>query len=235
MSERFFSAAPITGDTATLADQEAHHLLHVMRLKVGAGVTLFDGSGAEFAAEVRQTGRRALELAVLSRREVDRELRTRVTIATALPKGDRQRWLVEKLTELGAARLQILEAERSVAKLTSSGLEKLRRAVIEASKQCGRNRLMEIGEPIALTDYLAGAAVTGVKLFAHPTGQPMSESPAADQATTVVVGPEGGFSDAEVALAEESGWASVSLGARIMRTETAAVSVAACLAMGLAR
>src|SRR5262245_49632888 len=147
MSERFFSTTPITGDRATLDGPEAHHLLHVMRARVGDTVTLFDDSGDEFAAEIASLGRSDAAVRILERRTVSRKLPFALTIGVALPKGDRQKWLVEKLTELGATTLFPLETTRGVAQPTAGALDRLRRSVIEAAKQCGRNRLMKISEP----------------------------------------------------------------------------------------
>src|SRR5687768_11687842 len=143
MSERFYSSQRITGDRATLDGPEAHHLLHVMRARVGDKVTLFDDSGAEFEATVESLGRSDAAVRILERREVDRDLPARLVVGVALPKGDRQRWLVEKLTELGVTELVPLATERGVAQPTASALDRLRRGVVEAAKQCGRNRLMQ--------------------------------------------------------------------------------------------
>ena len=112
MSDRFFSQRPITAERVMLDGPEAHHLLHVMRIEVGQRVTLFDGRGAEFDAEIVRSGRIEVEARILDRREVDRELPFELVIGVSLPKGDRQKWLVEKLTELGAAELVPLETER---------------------------------------------------------------------------------------------------------------------------
>ena len=105
MADRYFVESPIAGDQARLCGAESHHLAHVMRAKPLDEVVLFDGSGAEFLARVERVGRSEIELAVLSRAAVNREARTPLTLAVALPKGDRQRWLVEKAVELGVARL----------------------------------------------------------------------------------------------------------------------------------
>ncbi len=228
MSERFYSDVPIQGPQTTLSGAESHHLLHVMRLKPGAKVVLFDGSGAEFDCEVVDCGRRDVHLAVVERREVDRELPAPLTIATALPKGDRQRWMVEKLTELGVSRVDFIQTERSVAKLSSSGLEKLRRAVIEASKQCRRNRLMEVCEPIDWGDYL-GRQNASLRWIAHPTSPAKSDrlTMTGNRPSVIAIGPEGGFTDDEAAGATSAGWVAVDLGPRILRTETAAVASAA--------
>ena len=147
MSDRFFVSEPITDDHATLDGPEAHHLLHVMRAAVGTAVTLFDDSGAEFTAVVESTRRSEATLRITERHEVNRELHFPLTVGVALPKGDRQKWLVEKLTELGVTTLVPLITERGVAQPTASAVERLARSVIEAAKQCGRNRLMQIAEP----------------------------------------------------------------------------------------
>lgn len=227
MSDRFFIDKPI-GETATLAGAEAHHLLHVMRARVGDTVTLFDGSGVEYAASIAATRRSEVACEITERHEVDRELPFELTMGVALPKGDRQKFLIEKLTELGVTRVVPLVTERSVAAPKASAMGKLRRGVIEASKQCGRNRLMVIDEPVPLADFLAADHGGAAPWFAHPGMEPLVANGAAGDAV-VAVGPEGGFSDPELAAALESGWQAFSLGARILRIETAAQAIAAVL------
>ena len=231
MTDRYFSETPISEDRALLVGPEAHHLTHVMRAKPGTQVVLFDGSGAEFVARVEQVGRSEVRLAVISRREVDRELPLELTLGVALPKGDRQRWLVEKAVELGVGRIVPLLTARSVAQPAPQSLKRLRRTVIEASKQCGRNRLLEIAEPRAWADYIAGAGDAPCRLLAQPDShRPETVPPsAADSAGPVflAVGPEGGFTDEEVSLAVAAGWRTIDLGPRILRVETAAILLSA--------
>lgn len=231
MADRYFVEQPIAARQARLLTTEAHHLAHVMRAKPGDEVVLFDGSGAEFDGRVNHVGRSEIILDVGERREVDRELPTPITLGVALPKGDRQRWLVEKSVELGVARLVPLVTQRSNARESAASMAKLRRAVIEASKQCGRNRLMEVAEPLELSAFLQNAT-GGWRWLAHPgarsenvpTEPPVEESPAE---ISLAVGPEGGFADAEVALALQQGWTGVDLGPRILRVETAALALVA--------
>ena len=231
MSERYYCDHPIQGDCATLAGSEAHHLLHVMRATLGEQVTLFDGSGVEFRAEITSTSRSGAELAILDRVDVDRELPFHLTVAAALPKGDRQKWLVEKLTELGVSRLVPLVTTRSVAEPTFGATTRLQRSVIEACKQCGRNRLMTIAESTPW-EKLVGIEGCASRWLAHPTGMPLSSQPSAFEGGIVIaVGPEGGFSDQEVEFARNSGWHIVSLGTRILRVETAAVALAAAVTL----
>jgi len=235
MSERFFVAPPVAGERAVLTGDEVRHLTAAMRGKVGDEIVVFDGSGGEFAARVTAIGKQAVDLAILERREVSRELSFVLTLAVALPKGDRQKWLVEKATELGVTRLAPLVTERGVAQPTEAALDRLRRSVIEASKQCGRNRLLEIAPPLAAVDYFAAAPKTAARLIAEPGGQPLAAFGAnSDPEVIAVIGPEGGFAPAEVAAAKNTGWQAVSLGSRILRVETAAIALAAWAAIGRA-
>src|SRR5437763_5768961 len=155
MSERFFVSSPIIGRRAVLAGDEARHVSAVMRAAVGEEVILFDGSGAEFAARVADIRKGAVELSIVERREVSRELSFSLTLAVALPKGERQKWLIEKATELGVTRIVPLVTEWGVAQPVESAPERLRRVVVEASKQCGRNRLLEVAPPTTAATSLA--------------------------------------------------------------------------------
>jgi 16S rRNA (uracil1498-N3)-methyltransferase len=233
MSDRFFSETPITGERATLDGPEAHHLLHVMRGRVGDRVTAFDDNGAEFDAEIAKCGRANVEIRILERREVDRELPFELIVGVSLPKGDRQKWLVEKLTELGATNLVPLETERGVAQPTASALDRLRRSTIEAAKQCGRNRLMKVAAPQSWKDYVKAqsSATKSRRLVAHFGGAPLTDLNLAEAIPTqLAVGPEGGFTDDEIAAAVAAGWQIVDLGPRILRVETAAVVLVAVVA-----
>ena len=226
MSDRYFVESPITSDLAALSGAEAHHLLHVMRETAGSRVTLFDGTGREFEAEVRRTGRAEVELAILARHEVDRETASPLTLGVALPKGDRQKWLVEKATELGVARLVPLKTARAVAEPSEGARERLRRAVIEASKQCGRNRLMEIAAPLPWEQFLADCRGIARRFVAHPGAEPLPRA-GAHETAVAAIGPEGGFTDEEISMAIAQNWQPVCLGARTLRVETAAVALAA--------
>jgi 16S rRNA (uracil1498-N3)-methyltransferase len=235
MADRYFAETPISGDRALLAGPEAHHLVHVMRAGLGDRVVLFDGSGAEFTAEVQRVGRAEVELAVIAREEVDRELPRELTLAVALPKGDRRRWLVEKAVELGVGRIVPVRTDRSVAQPVPPALARLRRTVIEASKQCGRNRLMEIAGPRDWADYVGETHGAPCRLLAHPGGRKRGGPPLSQAAGSgpvlLAVGPEGGFTDGEVATAVTAGWQAVDLGPRTLRVETAAILLVALAAV----
>jgi 16S rRNA (uracil1498-N3)-methyltransferase len=233
MADRYFSDAPITADGVTLAGPEAHHLIHVMRARPGAEVVLFDGSGAEWQARVEQVGRAEVRLAAVARREIDRESAMQFTLGVALPKGDRQKWLVEKAVELGVRRLVPLLTSRGVAQPTGGALDRLRRSVVEASKQCGRNRLMEIADPLAWNDYSTASDSAALRLLAHPQREKnrprVFPKPDVSQRVFAAVGPEGGFTDDEISSAIAGGWQCVDLGPRTLRVETAAIAIIAII------
>ncbi|MEX2176776.1 MAG: RsmE family RNA methyltransferase [Pirellulaceae bacterium] len=230
MSERFFVQRPIAGSRVELAGGEARHLAAVMRAQPGDEARLFDGSGAEFACRVTAVHKQRVELEVIERLELSRELPFALTLAVALPKGERQKWLVEKATELGVTLLIPLLTERGVAQPTAGALDRLRRSVVEASKQCGRNRLLEIAEPRQASEFFLAASPGEVRLLADPAGTPLPPGGAGSN-VTIAIGPEGGFTDSEVAAARSAGWQSAALGPRILRVETAAIALAAWAGM----
>src|SRR5205823_12187705 len=144
MSERFYIDGVLNPGLLTLQGPEAHHLATVCRLRPGDAVCLFNGDGHEYPARITAVQRRTVELEVVERASPLRELGYAVEVAAPLPKGDRAQFLVEKLTELGVSAFVPLSSKRSVVQPREAKLEKLQRYVIEASKQCGRNVLMQV-------------------------------------------------------------------------------------------
>jgi 16S rRNA (uracil1498-N3)-methyltransferase len=227
MTQRYFVETPITGEEAIVVDAEAHHLAHVMRVKVGAEVTLFDGSGREFAAEVVKVGRSEVRCAIRSREVVDRELKREVTLASALPRGDRQKWLIEKATELGVRRFVPLRTHRAVVQPDAGAVTRLERAVVEASKQCRRNVLLEIAPPADVMTYVSAADHAALRILGKPESalslvKLARTPPEPTKAIVLLVGPEGGFTPEEEAAALAAGWLGINFGPRILRIETAA-------------
>jgi 16S rRNA (uracil1498-N3)-methyltransferase len=232
MSERFFLTATPAAGRAKLSGDEARHLTRVLRAKIGDSVTLFDGRGCAWTARVAAIGRSEVELEVADPVEDPPRRGPTLTLAVALPKGERQKWLVEKLTELGVDRLVPLVTERGVAEATSSAIERLSRGVIEACKQCGRNRLMDIAPPATVAELVASKASGVIGLLADPLGTPLDlTSLEAAPCILALIGPEGGFTDTESATARDAGFHAVTLAPHILRIETAAIALAARLAV----
>jgi 16S rRNA (uracil1498-N3)-methyltransferase len=235
MPRRFFSESILDGPTVWLTGDEALHLLKVLRGQIGDEVLLFDGHGAEHLARIIQRERSRVELELLERREVDRELPFELHLGVALPKGDRQKWLVEKAVELGVSSVTPLITERSVSLPSSGTNSRWQRTILEASKQCGRNRLLELHSAQPWSTFCQQSHPSGLRLVAHP---PVADSPCFHPSeviarrpsnVTVAIGPEGGFSGYELEVAQTAGWQFFSLGRRILRVETACLAIAAFL------
>lgn len=234
MLDRFFHPDDLDRPEVELAGTEAHHLAKVLRKPVGERVVLFDGRGKEATAEIVSVGKHSARLLIESTRLDDEATYRHVTLATAVPKGDRLRWLVQKATELGVDRLMLLETERSIVHPGVGKMDKIRQTVIAACKQSGRNRLMEIEPTASWAEFVTGDEIETPTVIAHPGGEPFDEVVSSIEATDkirVAIGPEGGFTDAEVDLAVEHGARTARLGAHVLRVETAAVSVAAYFAL----
>ncbi len=224
MADRFYTPDAIPTGEFTLTGEEAHHLAVVRRFAVGDSLTLFNGDGAEYPATILGISKRNVTLLVDAPRIANRERASVLTIASALPKGDRNDFLIEKLTELGVTRFVPLLTARAVVQPKATVVEKFRRAVIEASKQCGRNRLMEVAAPVACAEFFARETEAN-RVVLH-TGADCGAL-AARGNCVIAVGPEGGFTDAEIALALAHNWRTATLGSRVLRIETAAIAAAA--------
>ncbi len=231
MSRRFYLPSELNVAAVELAGAEAHHLLHVLRCQVGEAVCLFDGKGTEATARIAATSKRTVELEIVAVRSSKGPEGMQLVLATAVPKGDRFRWLVEKSTELGVHRLIPLQTSRHVVDPGSGKLAKMRQTVIAACKQCGRNRLMQIDETTTWSTFLEKECHDQPVFVAHPGGQPIQDAArsvgAAGTSISLAIGPEGGFTDAEIDEAIQRGATPVSLGPRILRIETAALAMAA--------
>jgi 16S rRNA (uracil1498-N3)-methyltransferase len=205
-------------------------LARVCRIVVGDRVEIFDGRGFATAAEVVAADVGGVELVAVGEPIATRRTACSLVLATSMPKGDRLDWLVEKATELGVDRLIPVVAERSVVIPRGSKLDRLRRTIVEAAKQCRRTRLMTLDEP---EDWgrLATAFPAALRLLADPTGVPSAAWPPIARGGEVVlaVGPEGGFTAAERDRAVAAGWLPIRLGHNILRVETAGLAGCAAL------
>ena len=228
MSDRFFCPKLIS-KSIVLTDAEAHHAIHVMRLKAGDSLQLFDGAGTSAEAEVQKVDRREITVNVLSKSYTENPATGRITVAACVPKGDRLKWMIEKLTEVGVDRYIPLQTQRSIVDPRKSKLDKLPATVIAAAKQCRRDWLMEIG-PVQTIEQLVTTVEAGMQLFiAHPgesVAETKSDTSDATKDSMVLIGPEGGFTDDEVAMVLQQSARKISWPASILRTETAAIVMA---------
>ncbi|WP_244929152.1 16S rRNA (uracil(1498)-N(3))-methyltransferase [Nocardioides sp. W7] len=224
------------GSSVTVDGDEAHHAVAVRRLRVGEAVVLTDGRGTSVVAEVGATGKRVFSVTVTSV-ETAPAPAPAITVVQALPKGDRGELAVEVLTEVGVARVVPWAASRSVAvwkgERAEKSLARWRSTAREAAKQARRSWFPEV-DPLASTaDVVALVASASLAVVLHEAATVPLTSLAvpADGSVLVVVGPEGGLADDEVAALVAAGATSVRLGAEVLRTSTAGVvAVAALLA-----
>lgn len=229
----------LSGSHAEIEEAEAHHLLHVLRIKSGEQVQLFDGAGNSATAQITELTRRSLTAEIVSRQSETRRQQPQIIVAVAPPKGDRLRWMMEKLTEIGVDQVVLLQTTRTIVTPGETKVDKLRANIIAACKQSGRNRLMDVQPLIRLNDFLKSdvAKPQSANLYlAHPS-DPSSAQPATDRNMSpppsndnvLFVGPEGGFTDNEVELLREHHAQNLSWPATILRIETAAIVFASLL------
>jgi len=230
MIDRFYTILPLMRGEIVLDGTEAHHLAVVCRHREGDRVCLFNGDGRDYHAEVVAASKKNVILNIVEVLEVDRELPFRLEIAAPVPKGDRGDFLIEKLTELGVTRFVPLRTQRSVVEPRDTKLDRYRQKVVEASKQCGRNVLMEIAPLIDWSKFCAGG-LPERRLLAHPGGDRSLSDLTKREDVVIALGPEGGFTDDEVEQGMTHGWERVSLGSRILRIETAGIALASFLGM----
>jgi len=213
----------------------------VLRLQPGHEVTLFDGAGGEWSARIARMGRSEVEVLVHAHAPLEREAGRAVHLAVGLMAADRMDWLVEKATELGAASLRPLLAERSSLRLAGERAEKKRAhwqaVAIAACEQSGRNRLMEVHQQLSIQEHLQQTAPAGparwllsLDAAATPVG-PALAALAPGQPVELLSGPEGGLSPAEEAAARAAGYRPVDLGPRVLRAETAPLAALALLTL----
>jgi len=227
MAERFFLSQPVVDQKVTLADDQAHHLARVMRAKPGDQITLFDGRGNEYLADVAEVSKKSVALNIESSTFAPDPNLPEIVVACALPKGDRQKFLIEKMVELGANRFVPLKTTRSVAEASAKVVERIEKQVVEASKQCRRSWLMDVC-PETTIDSLVSEfrEFDGSRLVADPYAT-RNDLLFRDEACVIAIGPEGGFTDEESQLLSSSDWTPVCFSPNVLRIETAAAAAVA--------
>lgn len=211
------------GSELELPDAVAHHAVRVLRLRDGEDIVLFNGRGGEFGASLQIDGKHA-GARVHRFDPVERESSLPLTLVQAWVAADKLDWIVEKATELGAARIVFVPADRSVVRLQGERRERrlahLRQLAIAACEQCGRNRVPEVIAADTLAAAL-GASGSDARLILAPEAATRVAPAAPAASTALLVGPEGGFTPEEIAAACRMGCQPVRLGPRVLRTETA--------------
>ena len=235
MSARFFVDVPLAaGVTLSLPHAVAHHAVRVLRLSRGDAITLFDGRGGEWRATIASVGRDRVDVDIGNHDDVERESGCRVTLVQAIVAADAMDWAVRKAVELGAAAIVPVVAARTNLPRSEGRLDKRlahwRQIAVAACEQCGRNRIPTVDEPRPIAGWLEREAGADVAMLAPGATRSLAAVARQSAPRAIVVGPEGGFNDAELALADRRGVVSAHLGGRVLRSETAVAAALATIA-----
>jgi 16S rRNA (uracil1498-N3)-methyltransferase len=213
--------------TFELGDEAYHHLIVVLRRIRGDGITLFNGRGGEYAANIEAVGKRKLTARISQFREVERESALPVTLVQAVSKGDRMDYSIQKAVELGVTAIQPILTERVVVRLDVERWERKQEhwqsVAVAAAEQSGRTRVPQVAAVKDLHDWLPACPPEALRLVLSPVATPTALKRNPGQPIVLLVGPEGGLSDLELRLADLAGFVGLPLGPRVLRTETAGV------------
>lgn len=233
---RFYCTPPLHFGTAfELPPKAAHHAHRVLRLRVNDPVQVFDGEGNALDAMISEINGKRVALGNLTPCTAEPESPLHIVLAQAMCGSEKMDWVVQKATELGAAEIQPVQTQRSVAKLSSERAEKRiehwSSVAIAACEQCGRNVLPQLHAPQEFSAWLAQMrSIPYAKFILLPEGATaLHEQPAPQGKVALLIGPEGGFSEDEIKMAHSAGFTPIRLGKRVLRTETAAIAGIAAL------
>jgi len=232
---RFYVDAPLrAGGSCLLPEDSAHHAIHVLRLRAGDAVTLFNGRGGEYAGRIASMEKLRIAADILAHDPVERESPLRVTLVQGVSSGERMEFTIRKAVELGVAEIRPVLAAASVARpkgeRAASRQAHWQRIAISACEQCGRNRLPTVHPLLNVTDYRVEGTSTRI-LLSPSSGLAFSKiSAQVKDAAILAAGPEAGFSAEEERAFLEAGFVPARLGPRVLRTETAALAALSALA-----
>jgi 16S rRNA (uracil1498-N3)-methyltransferase len=244
MPRFFVNAKQINDNTVTFIGNDAHHISRSLRMAAGERVTVCDGEGTEYQCELTEFLPDCVRATVLSSEPSRTEPPFKATVYQALPKGEKLDSIIQKSVECGASEIALFESERCIVRIKDGEKDKKgerrQRIALEAAKQCGRGVIPTVSTPTSYRQMLACAKEADLALFCYEGEGTESLAEVVKRyrethgdgccpTVSVVVGSEGGFSEAEAAEAKESGMHLVGLGPRILRTETAAAFVLGCL------
>ena len=235
---RFYSPVRLSADSCIdLSENAARHACRVLRLRAGDDLSLFDGAGGEYAARIAEVARERVSVDVLQWRDAECESPIKLTLVQALQAGEKMDMTMQKVVELGVARIVPVASKRSVVRLDGERAQRRlvhwRGVVASACEQCGRNRVPEVSPLSGLERWLGQPAASGVlRLMLMPgAAQTLNDlaMPAPGAEIELLIGAEGGLAPEEVALAAAAGYLGVRLGPRILRTETAGLAALAAI------
>lgn len=230
---RVFTDQPLSqGSSLELRDDTAHYISRVLRMGKGRELELFNGQGGAYHATLTEVGKKSVTVALGAFSENDRESPLAIELAIGLSRGERWDTVLQKATELGVSRIIPLQTERTEVKLKGDRLHKKQehwqQICVSACEQCQRNLLPELAPLTSITDYLS-EATADLKFVLHHRSQESLSGFSKPHSIALLIGPEGGLSDAEIEAAVAAGFNPLTLGPRVLRTETAPLTSIAIL------
>ncbi|WP_303293230.1 16S rRNA (uracil(1498)-N(3))-methyltransferase [Marinobacter sp. ST-43] len=229
---RIFTNSPLAvGSQCQLDDNAANHVGRVLRMQAGQALLLFNGDGHDYHATITEAGKKHVLVAVTEAAENETESPLRVVLAQTLSKGDRMDYAVQKAVEMGVSEIVPLTTERCDVKLKGDREDKRLRhwqqVAISAAEQCGRARVPDIQPVMTVQQWLEHARACDLRLVLHHRTERSLNTLEKPSSIALMIGPEGGLTAEEIALAEDNGFLPVALGPRVLRTETAPVAAIA--------
>ncbi len=223
----FTHQALVTNSTLALAEPQSHYLSKVLRMQAGRELILFNGEGGEYAAEISAAHKKHVDVSVKEFFAENRQSHLQLELAIGVSRGERMDWVLQKATELGVTKITPLMTERTEVKLGGERADKKmghwQQIIISACEQCQRNLLPELAEPQHYSDWVTqcDAELKFVLHHRDNKGLPQDKS---TQHVALLIGPEGGLDEDEIAQALAQGFSPLTLGPRVLRTETAPVA-----------
>jgi len=231
LSRLFIDSPLAVGQEIVLVKESAHYLLNVLRQRIGTQVTLFNGQGGEYVADLIAATKKNAHLQVIEYKNIERESALQLTLVQAISRPEHMDYTIQKAVELGVQRIVLVITERSLTRIRE---QRWRKIIISACEQCGRNRLPQLDSVLSLNAWLAEQS-RSFCIVLSPSGKQalnIQSLSGVEKNLTVLIGAEGGLSEAEIEQTRQAGYLDIRLGPRILRTETAAVTVlAVCQAL----
>mgnify|MGYP000330184582 CR=1 FL=1 len=230
---RIYTHQPLQENTLIeLEPQASQHLSKVLRMNEGAELTLFNGSGGEYSASISQLAKKQLTIQVHKEKTDDKQSPLDIHLGIAISKGDRMDWVMQKATEIGITQITPLYTERTEVKLKGDRAKKKtdhwQQVIISACEQSARNRLMSLKQPSSLSEWLRSTQAEKKFVLHHRSDEGLNSN---EKPTSValLIGPEGGLSNDEINQAQRHDFSALTLGPRVLRTETAPIAAASIL------
>lgn len=227
----YIDAVLTSGERLLLDKEKAHYISHVLRMRTGAAIKLFNNTGYEFDAVIVELSKKNAELEVKEKHENNNESLLKITLCLAVSRGQHMDYSVQKAIELGVHTIIPVVTEFSNVKLQADRLENKmthwQNIIISATEQCGRNRLAELLSPVSFSECLLLDIPKPVLMLLPGSQQTMRSVKLENKQLSIMIGPEGGFSDTEVKQANDKNTVSINMGPRTLRAETAVATALA--------